>query len=231
MINGIIGGAIGGAIGAALWAGITYGTGYEIGWIAWGIGALVGVGHAAGFKEGGTVAGASAVVIAVAALLGGKYASIELMLSQELGDWAAIGQEALADDDEAVVAYIADQIIVDRLDSGEPVDWPNDAGFDEFIDTEDYPADVWQQATAVWESMSPSGQQEFRQLAVQSVESSLNEFRDMIAAEGFIHSFGILDVVFFGLAIAAAYKIASEGSADNSEQMVPDQPIPDGDIA
>ena len=39
-----LGGLVGGAIGAAIWAGIVYAIHVEIGWLAWGVGALVGLG-------------------------------------------------------------------------------------------------------------------------------------------------------------------------------------------
>jgi phosphate/sulfate permease len=75
MVKGIIGGLIAAVIGAGVWAAIAYFTGYEIGWIAWGIGALVGfVAAKAAGDDAGDGLGIVAAVIAVLAILGGKYA-------------------------------------------------------------------------------------------------------------------------------------------------------------
>jgi hypothetical protein len=77
----VIGGAVGGAIGAAIWAGIAYFTGYEVGWIAWGVGALAGVGTMAGARESaGFMSGIVASAIALASLLAGKFVAGSMVL-------------------------------------------------------------------------------------------------------------------------------------------------------
>ena len=87
-------------MGAAVWAGIAYFAGYEVGWVAWGIGALVGVAvrfaskpdvsytgdaaedairelHAESDQIG---PGSIAAAIAIVAVLVGKYLAVMLLL-------------------------------------------------------------------------------------------------------------------------------------------------------
>ena len=239
LVGGFIGGTIGGLIGASAWAGIAYLTGYEVGWIAWGVGLLVGVGFAAGAKQGGPVAGAGAVVIAALSLIAGKYAAIELMLSHELGDLSEISASVLEglQDDQQAIGYLADRIVAKLEEGGQPVAWPELDHVDEHTPIQAlYPADVWQEASRVWTGMSPDEQQSFREQAADSAQASFSEIRDAMAAEGFFMSFGFMDILFFGLAIAAAYKIAysaSTGQPDNDmagDQSPPEDLLPDETI-
>jgi hypothetical protein len=72
------------ALGALAWGAVTYFSGYEVGYVAWGIGALVGV---AMVKLGGrnqACAGAAAV-LAVAGIAGGKLIATYFVVEKELG--------------------------------------------------------------------------------------------------------------------------------------------------
>ncbi len=64
MIGAIVGGLFGGFVGAAVWTAVTYYSRWELGWIAWGIGALVGLGvHMGSRRRGGIGLGATAVLL------------------------------------------------------------------------------------------------------------------------------------------------------------------------
>src|SRR5262245_35725197 len=79
----VVGGVIGGAVGAAVWAAITYFTSREIGWIAWGVGFVVGLGvRVAAGNESGFAPGITAAVLAVFALVVGKYAAVTLIVNK-----------------------------------------------------------------------------------------------------------------------------------------------------
>ncbi|HXV60075.1 MAG TPA: hypothetical protein VEK15_05235, partial [Vicinamibacteria bacterium] len=116
-----VGGIIGGLVGAAIWAAIGYFTGYEVGWIAWGVGALAGVGvRLVGTQRlaNDTVAGAIAAIAAVASVLIGKYAVVLLFFvspAESFSDYA---------DEETMTAYLADEIAYDLESQGRAVDWP-----------------------------------------------------------------------------------------------------------
>ena len=119
----IIAGVIAGGIGAFLWAGISYGTGYEIGWLAWGIGAVVGVAVLqGGGAEPSPLGGLVAVVITLVSICGGKYMAVEWTVSDFLSEdselMASIGT------DEHLTSLLADEVIEDRMANGKPVKWP-----------------------------------------------------------------------------------------------------------
>jgi phosphate/sulfate permease len=70
--------AIAGAVvGAALWALIAVATNYEVGYVAWAVGGLVG-GATAMAGGRGTTSGMVCAGLAVAAILAGKVATVEI---------------------------------------------------------------------------------------------------------------------------------------------------------
>ena len=151
MLGGLIGGAIGGLVGAAIWVAIGVWTGYEVGWIAWGIGGLVGFGVGVGTKqEGGPLGAGVAVVLSIAAIAGGKWSVVYL----EVADWV--------DGDERAISDIADIILVEYEENGQPLGMRPDADDAETYQ-EMYPATVWFEASARWEAMSPTEQDDLRQ--------------------------------------------------------------------
>ncbi len=149
LIGAIVGGVVGGLVGAAVWGAVTYYSGWEIGWIAWGIGGLVGLGvHLGGRGHGGAGLGAVAVVLALAAVLLGKYATVRIELSAYLAS------------DAAPLSVIADIIVAERDEAGRPVRMPRP----EFAESlsEMYPPDVWNEAVQRWEAMDPGTQEAAR---------------------------------------------------------------------
>ena len=223
ILGGLIGGAIAGVIGAAVWAGISYGTGYEIGWIAWGIGAVVGFGVAAGCKGGGAIPGILAVVLAVVSILGGRYAAIQLMISKELGDDSQIIESEVSalDDPVLLISYIADEVAYEFVEAGKEVKWP--PGVDPGTATEqwEYPQDVWAEAQRRWQAMSEEDREAFRAAIEQDIRqnmpASMTQIRGQIAKEGFVQSFDWMDILFFGLAIVTAFKIAGSGKIGEAD--------------
>lgn len=223
LIGGLIGGAIAGVIGAAVWCGISYGTGYEIGFIAWGIGAVVGFGVAAGGKGEGATPGILAVALAVASILGGRYAAIQMIVNKELGSDTELVDEAVAtlDDPEVLTSYIADEVVIEYEEAGKAVNWP--AGVDPMDAYEEwqYPKDVWVDAKNRWQAMSQQEREEYRDYVEQDIRQNaavgIEMFRDMAAKEGFAASFDWMDILFFGLAIVTAFKIAGSGRIGEAE--------------
>ena len=81
--NAWIGALVGAAIGAAAWAAISYFTGYEVGYVAWGIGGAVGGLASMGGSRGGT-AGAICAVLALVAIVVGKWVAADRVVAREL---------------------------------------------------------------------------------------------------------------------------------------------------
>lgn len=215
MIKGLIGGLVGGVLGAAVWGGVAYGTGYEIGWLAWGIGAIVGIGVAWGARGG-----AAAGLLAVLSILGGKYASVHLPVNKELTDQFAALDQAVADlgNDASVIPHVAYEIVDDRTANGEPIEWPEGVNPDAAEDEEDFPQAVWSEARARWEAMSGAEQASYRTMLTERMRGGFEAYLAEVRMNAMKHSFGVLDVVFFLLAIVTAYKIGSNQAAVDTEE-------------
>ena len=218
-LKGLPGGIVAGLVGAAIWAGISYGTGYEIGWIAWGVGALVGFGVTSGTK-GGTPAGMLAAVISILAIMGGKYTAVELVMNKELPRQSEMVEQVLADlkNDEFVVSFLADQVVVQRAARGEVIPWPPGVVPDEAGKQSDYPPEVWSEAISQWNQMSKEDREAYRteigDTIRKDIEENFKTFWWEVSKEGFLRSFGALDIVFILLALATAFKIAARRKAD-----------------
>jgi hypothetical protein len=202
-----------------IWAGISYFTGYEIGWIAWGVGGLVGLGCAKGGKGSSNLLGTIAIVITLLSILAGKYAAVEFGIRKEFGSEEEILQSALTElqKDEVVVSYLADEIIEERQAQGDTIQWPSGVNPEEASQQSDYPPTIWSKAASKWEGMSPEEQEEYRDQLAEQIRANVQAFFSDISATGFLSSFGFIDLLFFGLAVATAFKIAARGSTYDAE--------------
>lgn len=218
MIKAVLFGVVAALAGAAAWGGIAYVTHFEIGWIAWGIGLLVGFAVMFGCgAQAGTTSGVLAVVLTCLSIVAGKYAAVELVIQKQLnsGEMNQIMAEELAryDDDEYVVSFLADEVVASREEAGETVQWP--AGVDPMAAAarSDYPSDIWAEADRRWQAMTPTERQAYRadlrQSYEQGIDVLLRETHDAAVAEGFLASFGLFDVIFFGLGAVTAFKVGS----------------------
>jgi hypothetical protein len=202
----IVAGCVGGGAGAAIWAGISYATGYEIGWIAVIVGAIVGwcVSFAAG-ESANALSGVASVVIAILAILGGKYAAVHFVVQKYLST-ASITAEIT---DEDRLQYLADREAEARLDAGETLAWPDpDITIEDAFWPEDYPEDLQADVLARHDAMSAAERDAVDQEMARYVQSVVPA--SAVVQQGFLSSFGLMDILFFALAIGAAYKLGSE---------------------
>ena len=225
-LGALAGGVIAGSIGALVWAGIAYFTGYEVGWVAWGVGGLVGFGVVLGNSGNRSrAAGIIAVVITVMALMAAKYTTVQLVLSDgsEITEALVSGLQ----DDELVVSYIADDVVVEFMSDDIPVHWPVGVDPSQATTQVEYPADVWTIAQSRWDGMALAEREEYRsslkEMVTANLALALDELRGELAQVGFIGSFGFLDIIFFGLAIATAYKVAAVAATEQQVMQQPDQ--------
>jgi hypothetical protein len=212
----IIAGVAAGVAGAAIWAAISYYANVEVAYIAWGIGILVGIAVAA-TGENGAVPGIAAVLITVVAILAGKAGAVEIALidaqkefDSTVAGFTAENAEITNEDIQSMLARnLADQ----REAAGETLAWPNApedaAGADYF------PADVWAAAGRELAAKSPAEvdalRADYLTRTRESIAIARAEFSNSVRKEGFMGSFGPLDLVFFGLAVFTAWGIATRG--------------------
>lgn len=208
-MKGLFAGIAAGAVGAFLWGLIAMATGFEIGWIAWGIGLAVGAGVAWG-TDGGKASGVLAVVISVLAIIGGKFIAMEMVMGRETKTIGADIAERIEIDEEYVISWLADMIVYEREQAGIAVRWPGGTGGEAPQVQADYPPDVWASAVEAWAAMSETEKQEFRQQVRETAMRNVNTMAAMYRNEGFVGSFGVMDVIFFFLAVATAYRVGSK---------------------
>ncbi|MEZ6243015.1 MAG: hypothetical protein R3B57_08230 [Phycisphaerales bacterium] len=189
---------------AAVWAAISYFLHFEIGWIAWGIGFVVGIATlgGAGGKGGPAVAGL-AVFISILSIAGGKYADVHFAVAKYMRE---NGMTAEAPD-ELLHAYLADEIVSEHADAGEELAWPEGVNPAEAISEKDYPPGVWGEAVARWEAMSEDEHGAYRDRIESQRQSQLDTMAADIRTQAFKDSFSLWDLLWFGLAVATAFKI------------------------
>jgi hypothetical protein len=217
MLGATIGGLIGGAVGGLIWGLVAYGTGYEIGWIAWGVGLAAGFGASVGAKGNANAAtGVIAVVCAVAAILIAKYVVVNMLVDDALKDVTAesVQRDVPGVEDASFwTSCIADQLIEEKVAAGENIAWPGGVEPEYPEAQADYPPAIWTDASARWNALSAPDRTTFRDQHAAYVADSFKEvmsiMRSEAASEGFMASFGAMDLLFGFLAIATAFKVGS----------------------
>ena len=206
-------GSVGGLVGAAVWAAITYTTNYEIGWIAWGIGFVVGVfvRFAAGEAEEGLAPGLTAAIIAILAVLGGKYAAVHMLVSHELD---SVTEIAITEED-MIVSY-ADEIINEREAKGQKVVLPGGKTIEMASSKADYPPAIWKQASAKWNKLSADEKAKQLEVEQASTNAVMAGMVGSVRQDAFTGSFSPFDALWFFLAAATAFKLGS-GTAGSDD--------------
>ena len=212
MIGALVGSIVGGAIGAAIWAAVGYYTGYEVGWIAWGVGALAGLGAALGANliGGGpsTGTGMLAAVIALAAVLCGKLAVVELYRQND-GDLQLANEFS----HEIMMSYIADELAEQWEEDGYELDWPELPENQAYPWREaDYPADLWATAEEWWADTPRDHQDKVREGYRKLHESNIADAEDFytsIENEGMFTAF---DALWMLLAVGSAFGLGRGGA-------------------
>lgn len=205
MVGGAIGASIGALIGAAIWATIGYTTGYEVGWIAWGLGALVGLGMAVGSgRTAGPSGGMVAVVIALAGIGVGKYAAFYLAVDQEVNKHTSRGV-----DSDHLISQIADELANERETAGKKINWPNQKPLEERTRESDYPPDLWQAARKIWDDFGSERQAEVTAEQQRLYEERVASLKAKIRAEQFPKTISPFMILWVVLAGVSAFKIGS----------------------
>jgi len=197
-------------VGASIWAAIAYFANFEIGWIAWGIGGLVGVAVYKFEPNPGLPSGLIAVVLTCASIAGGKYLGVHFAVNQFMDENNLNESPDLADE-ELVVSYVADEVVSEWQADGKTVAWPKGVNPMEAAAEADYPAGVWREASQRWNGYSTNEQDDFKQSIVVAHQVNVSRFKSEVTAEAFKESFGVIDIIFFLLGIATAYKVGAGG--------------------
>jgi len=209
MNKGILYAATAGFVGALLWAAIAYYGELEIGLLAWGIGAAVGAAMMAGAQDkAGTQTGVAALGIALLAIIVGKYMAVEMAFSGIDGEWdAEIAR--LESDEQYAISWIADDVIEEYAAQGKPVNYPSGANLDMPETQQDYPSDVWADASQRWRQMSADEKADYREAVVEEQKAFFEAVSGEFKKQGFLASFSLFDILWFGLGGISAYKLGA----------------------
>lgn len=110
-------------------------------------------------------------------------------------------------------------IVEDRQSRGNEVEWPEGVKPDQASKQADYPPEIWAQAASEWEKMPDAEQEDYRANLAELARQNIDAVFADISKESFLNSFSAMDLLFFGLAVVTAYKIAApaEEAASPSE--------------
>ncbi|QDU72293.1 hypothetical protein Pan265_21570 [Mucisphaera calidilacus] len=207
-----------GILGAAIWAGTIYATGYEFGLMAWGIGLLVG---GAALVSVGDAANAStgvlAVIVTLVSITLGKAMIVEIYVQEYMAESEMFDIDGeisrIETDVDYLVTFIADEIVWEYQTAGKPLKWPGGEEPEEFDSPDVYPDDVWMEAEDVWSGMDADEQETFRTETIERMRMGHEAGMALVGIggriAGFIGSFGLLDILFYLLAMGSAYKMGS----------------------
>ncbi len=205
LVKGTIGSVIGGAIGAAIWTGVAYSMNLESGFIAWGVGILAGIGMAVGAGNyASQTTGVVAALVAAVAVLGGKYGAVHYAVGDIMK-----GVESVAITDEDAQVYMADQLVEEYKAQGKALKWPEGMTAEDASEQAHYPTALWADMSNRWSKMSPSAREEYRAGVQEQFRQMVTLARSEIEKEGFSASFTPFDLLWFGLALATAFKLGS----------------------
>lgn len=177
----------------------------------------MGVACVKGAGYGSKLIGTTAAIITLVAILLGKFATIELVMNDEFGDPQALIRESIAAlNNETLTSYLADEIIQGMEENGEAVDWP--AGVDPTTASTrvEYPPNVWIAAEEQWNALTPEEKQDFQAAIEENIKANFaanfDAIQNEIRNQGFLQSFGMMDLVFFGLALYTAFAVGQSDS-------------------
>jgi hypothetical protein len=219
---------VGALIGAGIWFAVAAKTGYEIGYIAWGVGVAAGFGMAIGYRDHSTVAGVVAVGMSLFGILAAKLAIFAFVLYASFtGNTNDIDLQR-----NFVASQMVPEILQERgIKPDDATEAQEDAAYSE----------AEQRAKKMKETEIRSKCEEYRK-AVKEAKSKAQESGPDSASGPvgepnqrggqesverpslgplvgifFQAMFGLIDILFVGLAVMSAFKIASGRTASAQE--------------
>lgn len=206
LVFATIGALIGGALGGGLWYGVAMGANREFAILAWLVGAITGFGAALGARgHVGTFTGVIAAVIAAGAVIGAKYAVVENIVGQVEKKVA----HAVVAKDEHAIGMIAREVAREHEAAGKHYQWPGDVTPDKAIQEDDFPAIIWTEASSRYEAMDDAAKAERKSAATAEMKQDFHGAMNDVRSEGFAAMFGVVDILFFLLALGSAFAIGS----------------------
>ena len=188
----IIAGLLAALLGAGIWTAVVAMTGFEVGWVAWGLGALVGFAMSRFTAQRSAQLGVYAAVLAVLGLAIGKVATVRVMLP-------SLGRDIVMEN-EAILAqaFAVDMRANERFSAQLSLDLAR-FGADDSLP----PPILTRMMDEVQARMATAPPAERERVAAMFTSSVMG---DVSLAEQFTATLSFFDLLWFGLAIATAFK-------------------------
>jgi hypothetical protein len=203
-IRGTIISGIAALIGAFIWFGVAKATEREIGWIAWGVGVMAGFGMMIGANGNSPTAGMIAAAMSVGGILLGKFMVFTFVVMPMFGQLLDKTLGGISDMDKLEVWVTNQQLEKKKLD----IETASDA----------QRAAANAEATKLIAKMDAKSKAAETKKAQENFSRLMGEAAEEIPKSRLFFStmFGPLDVLFFILAIASAFKVATfSGESDD----------------
>jgi len=208
MGRGLAGAIGGGVLGALIWGGIAAISGWEYGLVAWLIGGLVG-GGAVAFGGRGAQLALICGAIAAFSIVAGKFAAVYFVM-----DESALEKELRPELEALFTVQFHEELMDDARAfsrvTGEH-QYPafiQERGF--MVDVEEFKV-AWVPMLRHWSATPepyPAAKNTYMNHMLPHVTAAVRE--ELSYAEAMKHSFGIMDLLFFGLGIFTAWGIVAK---------------------
>lgn len=203
MMLAVIVGGVAALAGAIVWALVAYYANLEIGYLAWGIGALVGLAFLKFYKPGGTVAGILAVALALGGITVGKFLTMDMYFSSD----KAL-QEVLKSPEETGLLALGAYLQMKEMPEYPKADEETLDGI--FFRDQELP----QSPTASVQGFLMSFSVYYQSLTDVQKKDAARKFLDHHAKtislqERAKASFKLFDIIFILLAVGTSFKLAS----------------------
>jgi hypothetical protein len=199
----ILAGLAAGLIAGLIWGGLAYGIGRELGFIAWGVGALVGI--AVRFMSGGEDGpkfGIVAILIAVASIFLGKFFCV-LLIENRIKN---AGNEVLNEtefDEEDGIEDLYKNVADEWLAKKKQVYVNGDAKGKQYT-----PA-VKNEAKKRWKALPKEEQDKIIANLKAKLKEGITRLENKATAGLFAKMFSPYDLIWFPLAALSAFKLGS----------------------
>lgn len=169
-----------------------------------GVARRIGAGNDVGPLTGGIAA-----LIAAASVAGGKYAAVSAVVDDAK---AEVGTAIANIGDDQIFLVLVDDVAVEFASQGKPMTWPDGMTYESATELEEYPTEVVTEARSRWDRADEAWRGQFREYARGKMKQNVDAMAAVFRERGFIESFGLMDVLFFFLAVASAFGIGSGAS-------------------
>lgn len=217
-MGGTLGGAFlgslaGAVVGCLAWIGVGYATGYELGVLAVGVGIAVGIGAAMGAKgRAGTAGGVIAALVCIVAIVAARFTLLQIDINRTIAELRDDPQSEIPgpEDTEYWTAFIADQLIEQREQAGQVIEYPEADEYGEDSLASMYPREIWSEARGNWQALSRSERDQFCAAAAQVIISGDEAaYRTVASVIGVLLSnLHPMALIIMGIAAAGAFRVA-----------------------